>query len=371
MLDYEHPGPDELSAQYDALRPDFSETGSARLPMGLNAGAQLHWLFARDPGLLARTSRIVTYPQYWGFRLTGALASDVTSLGCHTDLWNPWEGRPSSLADKLGVSGKLAPARGSAEVLGHLLPEVAAATGLPESTPVACGIHDSNASLVPHLLGRRGAFSVVSTGTWVVAMAIGGAPQPLDPARDTLVNVNAFGAPVPSARFMGGREYEKIRGQSTATPTGAGPRRGPVGRDHAAALGGARQRPLSRRPRRLEHAAADRRPADLCAVSLPRPDDAHLSWPHRGPRAGDCRRPVCPQQRLPGHALRAQPGRGRNRRLCHRDQRRRGPAVPPEHRQHGPAGQPARGPWRACTLCRKLAPSRGARHAAAPASGTA
>ena len=32
----------------------------------------------------------------------------------------------------------------------------------------------------------------------------------LDPARDTLVNVNAFGDPVPSARFMGGREFERL-----------------------------------------------------------------------------------------------------------------------------------------------------------------
>ena len=28
------------------------------------------------------------YPQYWAYRLTGVLANEVTSLGCHTDLWN-------------------------------------------------------------------------------------------------------------------------------------------------------------------------------------------------------------------------------------------------------------------------------------------
>jgi sugar (pentulose or hexulose) kinase len=51
---------------------------------------------------------------------------------------------------------------------------------------------------------------VVSTGTWVVAMAVGGAKVSLDPKRDTLMNVSAMGAPVPSARFMGGREYETL-----------------------------------------------------------------------------------------------------------------------------------------------------------------
>ena len=70
-----------------------------------------------------------------------------------------------------------------------------------------CGIHDSNASLLPHLLTRKPPFAVVSTGTWVISMAIGGQRIALDETRDTLVNVNAFGAPVPSARYMGGREF--------------------------------------------------------------------------------------------------------------------------------------------------------------------
>lgn len=41
-------------------------------------------------------------------------------------------------------------------------------------------------------------------------MAIGGRAVELDPERDTLVNVNALGDPVPSARFMGGREFERL-----------------------------------------------------------------------------------------------------------------------------------------------------------------
>ncbi|TGR16999.1 carbohydrate kinase, partial [Mesorhizobium sp. M8A.F.Ca.ET.197.01.1.1] len=69
---------------------------------------------------------------------------------------------------------------------------------------------DSNASLLPHLVSEQPPFSVVSTGTWVVSMAVGGRKVELDPARDTLVNVNALGDPVPSARFMGGREFSLL-----------------------------------------------------------------------------------------------------------------------------------------------------------------
>lgn len=208
VLDYEHDGPDGLTAEYDAVRPAFAETGSPRLPLGLNLGAQLFWQFEAFPEVRENTQSILTYPQYWGFRLSGVAANEVTSLGCHTDLWNPHEKRFSTLVEHMGWSGLMAPVKRAADCLGTVTREVAGATGLPPSTPVICGIHDSNASLYPHLLFRNAPFSVVSTGTWVICMAIGGRTVTLDPARDTLINVNARGASVPSARFMGGREFE-------------------------------------------------------------------------------------------------------------------------------------------------------------------
>ena len=212
ILDYEHAGPDETADAYDLIRPPFAETGSPRLPAGLNLGAQLHWQFGRDPALRARVDRVVTYPQFWAHRLTGVLATDVTSLGCHTDLWNPFLGTFSSLPEALGIAGKFAPPRKPGDLLGTILPDIAARTGLPAETPVHCGIHDSNASLLPHLAALPPPFSVVSTGTWVIAMAVGGRPVTLDSTLDTLVNVNAFGDAVPSARFMGGREHDLALG---------------------------------------------------------------------------------------------------------------------------------------------------------------
>ncbi len=219
MLDYEHTGPDAMAAGYNAIRPPFSETGSARLGAGLNLGAQLFWQFETDPALADRVAHVLTYPQYWGFRLTGAMASDVTSLGCHTDLWNPWTGQFSSLVKRLGLAEKFAPPHRPGDVLGCVTGAIAARTGLPRDTLVVCGIHDSNASLLPYVLARKGAFSVISTGTWVVVMSVGGRKGALDPARDTLVNTNALGQAVPSARFMGGREYEVIRAGGDANVT--------------------------------------------------------------------------------------------------------------------------------------------------------
>ncbi|MAS04125.1 MAG: carbohydrate kinase [Ahrensia sp.] len=210
VLDYEHDGPDRLAAEYDAIRPDFAETGTPRLPMGLNLGAQLFWQFEAFPEIRARTKEIVTYPQYWTYRLTGKAVNEVTSLGCHTDLWCPREKRYSSLVERVGWSDLMAPVANATDCLGPVLPGVAETTGLARDTPVFCGIHDSNASLYAHLVSRKAPFAVVSTGTWVISMAIGGREVELDPARDTLINVNAYGDPVPSARFMGGREFDRM-----------------------------------------------------------------------------------------------------------------------------------------------------------------
>ena len=220
ILDYEHTYPAEIVEAFDAIKPDFAETGSPKLAGGLNIGAQLHWLFTTDPTLKGRTAQIVTYPQYWGYRLTGVTATDITSIGCHTDLWNPYEGTFSELLMQLDIADKIATVRRPSDILGPILPQIAEATGLAPDTPVCVGIHDSNASLYPHVVSQDGPVSVVSTGTWVIVMSMkAGGAIALDPTRDTLVNVNAHEQAVASARFMGGREYEVIQQGQSIDPT--------------------------------------------------------------------------------------------------------------------------------------------------------
>ena len=210
VLDYEHNGPEEAAAAYAAVRPDFAESLSPRLPNGLNLGAQIFWQSRAHAADFARVTAILTYPQYWAWRLTGVMASEVTSLGCHTDLWAPERGDFSAMVAAQGWAGLFPPVRPAASVLGTILPAVAAATGLRADTPVTCGIHDSNASLLPHLGAHEAPFTILSTGTWAIAMTVGGNTGRLDPARDSLANVDAFGRAVPTARFMGGREFDLL-----------------------------------------------------------------------------------------------------------------------------------------------------------------
>jgi sugar (pentulose or hexulose) kinase len=221
ILDYEFTGPDTLTTEYDAVRPPFSETFSPRLPIGLNLGAQLFWQQKRFPQEFAAARHILPVPQYWAMRLTGVAAGEVTSLGCHTDLWAPATSSYSSMVARLGWRGKFPPIRSAFDALGNVLPDIAAEIGLHKPLPVHCGIHDSNASLLPHLMARAAPFSVVSTGTWVVLFSVGGDLDHLDPARDSLANTNAFAQPVASARFMGGREFELITAGFPAQSTGS------------------------------------------------------------------------------------------------------------------------------------------------------
>lgn len=215
-LDYEQPVPDAVMADYRGQRDPFAQTGSPALPLGLNIGSQLHWLESQQPGLFDGCV-LVPWAQYWSWFLSGVAVSEVTSLGCHSDLWNPATGDFSALARKRGWAARFAPLAKAGDIIGELKPEF----GLGAGISVYAGIHDSNAAL---LAARgfaaidSGEATILSTGTWFIAMRC--TAEAVDPARlpesrDCLINVDAYGRPVPSARFMGGREIEDVIGIDT------------------------------------------------------------------------------------------------------------------------------------------------------------
>ncbi len=210
-LDYEWEGLEADAEAYSRLRPPFAQTLSPNLQRGLNLGRQLFHFFRHYPAEAALATAFLTYPQYWAWRLTGMMASETTSLGCHTDLWRPREADFSTLVESQGWRKLFPPLRRAWERLGCVRPGVADATGLRRDVQVLCGAHDSNAALVPYLATRSDPFTVISTGTWVVIMAVGGTGA-LDPAADMLANVDVRGKPIPCARFMGGREFATLAG---------------------------------------------------------------------------------------------------------------------------------------------------------------
>jgi len=218
-LDYEQPLPAATLKAYRAERDPFALTGSPALPDGLNIGSQLYWLEQLYPAEMAGAT-LVPWAQYWAWLLTGRAVSEVTSLGCHSDLWVPGAADFSPMARRLGWADRFAPVVGAGDVVGTLTPGIAAATGLSSQIQVLAGLHDSNAALLaargfPEI--ARNEATVLSTGTWFIALRTPArsSASPVDTAslpeaRDCLVNVDAYGQPVPSARFMGGREIETL-----------------------------------------------------------------------------------------------------------------------------------------------------------------
>ena len=222
-LDYEHPIPAAIRRDYDTQRDPFTATGSPALPDGLNLGAQLYYLEATHPDLFDTEITILPWAQYWSWLLSGVAASEITSLGCHTDLWQPLARTPSELSVRRGWSRHIAPLQPAGAVLGRITPTWARRTGLWHHVEVHCGLHDSNAALLaarafPEIAENES--TVLSTGTWFVGMRTPAAGvsvdiASLDEKRDCLVNIDAFGNPIPSSRFMGGREIELLTGLDT------------------------------------------------------------------------------------------------------------------------------------------------------------
>lgn len=207
ILDYEQEPPAEIATQIDRRIPDFSETFSPRLPLGFNYGRHMLWLKTVDPSAFTDAEYILGYPQYWSWRFGSRPASEVSYLGCHSHLWAPRKRDFSSLVDAEGWRHQMPAFARAGAVIGEQRLGSARHT-----IAIHNGVHDSNAALHAYRRQELGSLTVVSTGTWVVVLNPECSLDALDPDRDMLVNVDVDGDPVPTIRFMGGREFERISG---------------------------------------------------------------------------------------------------------------------------------------------------------------
>ncbi|MDH3715809.1 MAG: hypothetical protein OET44_18400 [Gammaproteobacteria bacterium] len=203
IMSYEAEPPPEIVDGYAAIAPEFGEVFAPTNPLALTLARQLHWQETYFPAAFARTRSIMPLAQYFGFRLCGTRASEVSALGAQTHLWAPLVRDYSTLARERSWTSRFAPLLPAWEALGH-------ATGLPlrGRATVLSGVHDSNANLLRHLGGPR--FTLLSTGTWIIGFVQGIDINQLDPARDQVSNTTVFGDPIASCRFMGGREFDLV-----------------------------------------------------------------------------------------------------------------------------------------------------------------
>ncbi len=182
----------------------YMRTGTPPYGQLLNFGIQLFWIREAHLKVYKRTRSILFLPQYLSYVLTGVKSIEITSVGCHTYLYDIVEKGWSNVAKGLDV-----PSRTPEEFTEVWRPIGKAKWA--EKALVTTGIHDSNASLLPFLVtGELGNFILASTGTWCVFMHPGPVFRPLreDVYRDVLYYIDAFGRPVRSSRFKGGHEFD-------------------------------------------------------------------------------------------------------------------------------------------------------------------
>jgi L-fuculokinase len=202
--DYEYKF-DKLFNNYKKIAPKFNESFSPFLENGLNIGQQIYYLYKRKQKLIKETKYILNYPQYIVWKLTSSFSSEISYVGCHTHLWDFKRNKLSSFVKKIKLEKKFPKIRKAWDTIGQ--------RKIGESNlKIINGIHDSNASYLYFKNSDIKNFTLVSTGTWYIIFNQKTPLKNLNPSLDMLANIDVFGKPVPTMRFMGGREYDHLMG---------------------------------------------------------------------------------------------------------------------------------------------------------------
>ena len=169
----------------------------------LNSGLQLYRIKKQHPSLFKNIRRSLHLPQYLSFLITNQQFSDITSIGCHTALWNFEKNTYHQWVINEGIDKKLAPVEKGDKIIEvhHLDKKII--TGI--------GLHDSSAALLPYLINFIEPFVLISTGTWCISLNPFN-KAPLTEAElnnDCLCYLQYQGLPVKANRLFAGYEHEQ------------------------------------------------------------------------------------------------------------------------------------------------------------------
>jgi sugar (pentulose or hexulose) kinase len=205
LYNYLKPFPENLKQQfyntYGGEIPVSMITASPVLG-NLNSGMQLYWLKNNQPKVFEKINYSLHLPQYLSYLITAEPYSDITSIGCHTNLWNfPQHGYHEWVLRE-GIAEKLAPIYSSADVVD--------ARAFWKDFKVGIGLHDSSSALIPYLACFTEPFILISTGTWCITL------NPFNKhsltedelKQDCLCYMSYKGEPVKASRLFAGNEHE-------------------------------------------------------------------------------------------------------------------------------------------------------------------
>jgi sugar (pentulose or hexulose) kinase len=148
--------------------------------------------------------------------LSGVAASEVTYLAAQSHLWNVPAARWSEIVDRRGWRRLMPPFRPAWDRLGTIRSELSRLYGLPPDLLVLTGIHDSSANFYRYQAAGQSRMTVVSTGTWIVALNDHADLATLDETRGMTCNADVYGRPLGGALTMAGREFAALAGTGAA-----------------------------------------------------------------------------------------------------------------------------------------------------------
>lgn len=169
----------------------------------LNSGMQLYRLKYEQADLFNAIKVSLHLPQYISFIISNKACSEITSIGCHTNLWNFKTNHYHDWVYKENIDKILAPVcNGDKPVsINHEKNKVV----------VGIGLHDSSAALIPYLISFNDPFVLISTGTWCISLnPFNDAPLTEDELKnDCLFFMNYKSRPVKASRLFAGYEHEQ------------------------------------------------------------------------------------------------------------------------------------------------------------------
>lgn len=206
LYNYLKPYPPELGRQFYKNHGDEArfalETASPVLG-NLNSGLQLYRLKYQQPEVFKRIKYALHLPQYMSYLISGQMVSDLTSIGCHTALWDFGKNNYHSWLMDEGILPKMAPLHPADDVLPAEFPG--------NTYKVGVGLHDSSAALIPYLVSFNMPFVLISTGTWSISLnPFNQTPLTADELTHDCLNYLQYkGSPVKASRLFTGYEYEQ------------------------------------------------------------------------------------------------------------------------------------------------------------------
>lgn len=205
LYNYLKPFPESLSsnyyATYGAEAVVAQETASPVLGH-LNSGMQVYSIKYLKPEKWNEIKWILHWPNFLSSLFSKKYVAELTSIGCHTQLWDFSKNDYHRWVYQEKISEKLPQLVEGTQSFPIAIPGA--------QIPVGVGLHDSSSALFPYLKTVKEEFILLSTGTWCIS---------LHPFNDTLLtdvelqnDVLCFmqmdGKPVKASRLFAGNEHE-------------------------------------------------------------------------------------------------------------------------------------------------------------------